>query len=122
MKIGRMAEDMACEYLAAHGHTVVERNWRSGRLEIDIISLDRQGLHIVEVKSRVAPAQAGPEENVGWRKQRRLVSAAKAYLHSEEKRILLEQTEVFFDVFSVIFEGDKAEMQYFPQAYIPINI
>lgn len=122
MKIGRLAEDMACGYLTAHGHTVLARNWRSGHLEIDIISLDGEGLHFVEVKSRVAPVSASPEDNVGYRKQKRLVSAAQHYLHSAEKKALLEQKEVFFDVFSVIFEGGKAEMQYFPQAFIPINI
>lgn len=121
MKIGRMAESLACEYLVRHGHTIVERNWRSGHLEIDIISLDGAGLHFVEVKSRVAPAAAGPEENVGYFKQRKIVAAATRFLHSDEKRSLLARHEVFFDVFSVIFEGEKAEVNWFPQAYIPIN-
>ena len=122
MKVGRMAENLACEYLLARGHSILERNWRSGHLEIDIISLDAAGLHFVEVKARVAPAQAGPEENVGYRKQRRIVSAARSYLHSDEKRSLLAQHEVFFDVFSVIFEGERTEVHFFPQAYIPINV
>ena len=121
MKIGKAAEDLACEYLVRNGHTVVERNWRSGHLEIDIITLDSAGIHFVEVKGRVAPVTADPEENVGYWKQRKLTSAARAYLNSEEKKSLLDQKEVFFDVFSVIFEGGKAEVKYFPQAYIPIN-
>ena len=121
MRIGRMAEDLACGYLARHGHTVVARNWRSGHLEVDIVSTDAAGIHFVEVKSRVAPVQAGPEENVGYRKQQRLAAAARAYLHSAENFSLLGQKEVFFDVFSVIFEGEKVETKYYPQAYIPIN-
>ena len=121
MKIGRMAEDLACGYLARNGHTVVARNWRSGHLEVDIVSTDAAGIHFVEVKSRVAPVQAAPEENVGYRKQKRLVAAARAYLHSEENKPHLVQKEVFFDVFSVIFEGEKIETKYYPQAYIPIN-
>ena len=122
MKIGRMAEDLACGYLTRNGHTVVARNWRSGHLEVDIVSTDAAGIHFVEVKSRVAPVQAGPEENVGYRKQRRLAAAARAYLHSAENISLLGQKEVFFDVFSVIFEGEKVETEYYPQAFIPINI
>lgn len=121
MRIGKAAEDLACGYLVRNGHTVVERNWRSGHLEIDIITLDSAGIHFVEVKGRVAPVTADPEENVGYWKQRKLAAAARAYLHSEDKKSLLEQKEVFFDVFSVIFEGGKAEVKYFPQAYIPIN-
>ena len=122
MKIGRMAEDLACEYLIRHGHTIVERNWRSGHLEVDIVSLDGAGIHFVEVKGRVAPVQAAPEENVGYLKQRRIVTAAKRYLHSKEKTLHFEQKEVFFDVFSVIFEGENVEVNWFPQAYIPINV
>ena len=40
MKIGRVAEDMACEFLMRRGHTILGRNWRSGHLELDVISLD----------------------------------------------------------------------------------
>ncbi|MBO4916705.1 MAG: YraN family protein [Bacteroidales bacterium] len=122
MRLGRRGEDIACEYLLGRGHTVVDRNWRSGHLEIDIVTVDPAGLHFVEVKSRVAPAPAAPEENVGYLKQRRIVTAAKRYLHSEEKMSHFGQMEVFFDVFSVIFEGEKVEVNYFPQAYIPVNV
>lgn len=122
MKLGRRGEDIACKFLIDRGHTVVDRNWRSGHLEIDIVTVDPAGLHFVEVKSRVAPAPAAPEENVGYLKQRRIVAAAKRYLHSEEKMSHFGQMEVFFDVFSVIFEGEKVEVNYFPQAYIPVNV
>jgi putative endonuclease len=122
MKLGRRGEDIACKFLIDRGHTVVDRNWRSGHLEIDIVTVDPAGLHFVEVKSRVAPAPATPEENVGYLKQRRIVAAAKRYLHSGEKMSHFGQMEVFFDVFSVIFEGEKVEVNYFPQAYIPVNI
>lgn len=122
MRLGRRGEDIACKYLLDRGHTVVDRNWRSGHLEIDVVTVDPAGLHFVEVKSRVAPATAAPEENVGYLKQRRIVAAAKRYLHSEEKMSHFGRMEVFFDVFSVIFEGEKVEVNYFPQAYIPIDV
>ena len=122
MRLGRRGEDIACKYLLDRGHTVVDRNWRSGHLEIDVVTVDPAGLHFVEVKSRVAPATATPEENVGYLKQRRIVAAAKRYLHSEEKMSHFGRMEVFFDVFSVIFEGEKVEVNYFPQAYIPIDV
>lgn len=121
MKLGRKAEDMACDYLIKRGHTILGRNWRSGHLELDVISLDPEGIHFVEVKARVAPSQADPEENVGYRKQRRLAAAAQAYLRSAEKKSLLDQNEVFFDIFSVIFEGEKVETKWLPQSFIPIN-
>ena len=104
-EIGRRGEDIACRYLIEKGHTILERNWRSGHLEVDIISLDREGLHFVEVKSRVAPFSAAPEESVGYVKQKRIIAAAERYIHSR-KRIatVFELPDISFDVISIIFE------------------
>ena len=116
---GRRGEDAACRYLTGLGHTVLERNWRSGHLEIDIISLAQDGLHIVEVKTRVAPVAAPPEENVRYDKQRHLARAAQRYLHLKDDR-KLSGLEVFFDIVAVTLKGDCEEIAYFPQAFIPI--
>ena len=39
-ELGRLGEDIACRYLENLGHTILDRNWRWGHLEIDIISFD----------------------------------------------------------------------------------
>lgn len=121
MRLGKKGEEMACEYLIGNGHIILERNWRSGHLEIDIITVAPDGIHFVEVKSRVAPVSASPEENVGYTKQRKLITAAKYYLNSESrKKKLNADMEVFFDVISIVFEGEGAEVNFYPQAYLPI--
>ena len=51
-KLGQVGEELACRYLTEIGHTVIERNWRSGHLEIDVISISPDGIHFVEVKTR----------------------------------------------------------------------
>ena len=56
-ELGRKGEEIVCKYLIDNGHTILERNWRCGHLEIDIISINKIGIHFVEVKSRVAPMQ-----------------------------------------------------------------
>lgn len=124
MKVGRRGEELACEYLIGKGHTILERNWRSGHLELDIISLDKDGIHFVEVKSRVAPVTAQPEENVGYAKQKKLIAAAQRYLHSADRKRKLTSVdlEISFDVVSIIFEGDNFGIEWFPQAYIPLYI
>lgn len=98
------------------GHVVLERNWRKSHLEIDIITRDPEGLHFVEVKSRTAPVSAAPEENVTPLKQRRLVSAAHAYLDEKHPGDL----DVFFDIVTVVFNGERTDIQYYKQAFIPI--
>ncbi|MDD5951483.1 MAG: YraN family protein [Bacteroidales bacterium] len=122
-EIGRRGEDIACRYLIEKGHTILERNWRSGHLEVDIISLDREGLHFVEVKSRVAPFSAAPEESVGYVKQKRIAAAAERYIHSRKRKALVfELPDISFDVISIIFEGGSTGIEWFPGAYIPIHV
>ena len=43
--LGQKGEDIACGLLEGMGHSILERNYRSGHLEIDIISLDADGIH-----------------------------------------------------------------------------
>jgi len=121
-KVGKKGEDQACRYLSSQGHTIIERNFRSAHLEVDIISLKGSELHIVEVKSRTAPSQAPPQANVNRTKQQRLVRAANAYLHSSRRRPLPENLDIIFDVVTVIFEGRTTRIQFFPDAYRPIFV
>lgn len=119
--VGRRGEDAACEYLLKAGHLIVERNRRASHLETDIISLDSAGLHFVEVKTRTAPTTADPEVNVDKAKMRRMVRAANSYLHAGDKP-WTGDTEVFFDVITVILDGDDAIVEYYPQAFIPVYV
>ncbi|MBR1573405.1 MAG: YraN family protein [Bacteroidales bacterium] len=118
-EIGRKGEDIVCQYLMTHGHAILDRNWRSGHLELDIVSLARDGIHFVEVKSRVAPVMAQPEENVRSAKKQRVARAAKHYLEQKNDDLLSTQ-EAWLDVASVIFSEDGAQVEYFPRAYVPI--
>ena len=117
-KTGRIGEEAACRYLTRLGHMIVDRNWRTSHLETDIITMDRAGLHFVEVKTRKAPAIAEPERNVGPLKQKRLVRAASAYLHDNQIK-WIDAQEVFFDVISVLICPDGPQIKYYPQAFIP---
>ena len=49
---GRRGEDAACSYLLRHGYSIVERNYRCRRGEIDIIAAKDGGAVFVEVKTR----------------------------------------------------------------------
>ena len=115
---GRRGEDAAAAYLAAAGHRILERNWRSGHLEVDIISETPDAIHFVEVKARTLPCQAPPEENVGPVKQKRITAAALGYIHRKN----CFGKEVFFDVISVVYSASGTKIEYFPQAWIPMYL
>ena len=118
---GKKGEDVACDLLAGRGHTILERNHRVGHLEIDIISVSADGIHFVEVKARRESIQAPPQDNVDHVKQRRIAAAAKGYLRSR-KGLPFNGCECHFDVIAVIFKDNTAQVDYFPDAYIPIYV
>ena len=120
--VGRKGEQEAGAYLSRLGHRILARNWRSGHLELDLVTLTGNELHIVEVKSRTAPVMAPPQRNVDRRKQQRLVAAAQAFLRSDGRKNLPADLEVFFDVLTVVFYGTGADfaVDYYPKAFIPL--
>ena len=51
-ELGKWGEDIASEYLIHNGYQIVERDWKSGRRDIDIIATD--GNRLSSLKSRPA--------------------------------------------------------------------
>ena len=118
---GRRGEEIACRLLETKGHTILERNFRVGHLEIDIISAAADGIHFVEVKTRRHSIQAPPQENVDIIKQRRLAKAAQGYLRTK-KGLPYRCHECLFDIVAITFSGDTARTEIFEQAFIPIYL
>ena len=118
--VGERGEQEACNFLLAEGHRILKRNWRSGHLELDIISVCGKVLHIVEVKTRSAGAPVRPEFNVRQDKRCRMVRAAADFLHSDPDKRALAVEEVQFDVLSVEFGREGPIIEYYPRAFIPV--
>ena len=71
------------------GYSILERNARTRRGELDIVARHRDTLVFVEVKTGRSGAQAGPERPalaVGAQKQRRLRLLAREWLANREPR------------------------------------
>ncbi len=115
---GKFGEDMAADYLAGKGFSILARNWRSGHYELDIVALDGDGIHFVEVRTRINP-EILPQETVKSPKQRKVVEAAKRFLKEEAYRNFSD-FEAFFDVVGVTVAGEGSELEYIPQAFIPM--
>lgn len=120
-ELGKQGEDIACAFLEGLGHQILERNWRSGHQEIDIISLGADGIHFVEVKTRRESIQAPPQENVDGRKQHRITKAAGAFLKSGKGQAF-GCRDCQFDIVAVTLIDEHVRIEYFPQAYIPIYL
>ena len=77
---GMAGEYAVVEYLRARGAIIVERNWRSGRYETDIIAKHKGCLCFVEVKTRSVTGLTPPEAALTPTKCRSLQRSAAIYM------------------------------------------
>ncbi len=82
--LGRLGEDLAAHYLSGAGYRVLDRNWRCGAGEIDLVALDRDELVFVEVKTRSSIAFGHPLEAITPVKLARLRRLAAAWCEAHE--------------------------------------
>ncbi|MDR0647148.1 MAG: YraN family protein [Puniceicoccales bacterium] len=78
---GILGEDLARRYLKKKGYKILERNWRSGRCEIDIIAKDRECIVFVEVRTRQENQLCSGYDSVNRHKKQMLKRGIKLYLH-----------------------------------------
>lgn len=112
---GQVGEELAAGYLVQKGYTILEKNWRFGREEIDIIAQEKDMLVVVEVKTRSGSFFGDPEEFVDKQKQRHLIKAANGYI---EKNNL--DLEVRFDIIGVILSGKNHKINHIEDAFHPV--
>jgi putative endonuclease len=77
---GEAAEALAARFLAGRGLEIVARNYRTRLGEVDLVAREGEVLVFVEVRLRSWAAYGGAAASVDWRKQRRIVAAARHYL------------------------------------------
>ena len=111
--LGRSGEDAACDLYRRLGFEVVERNYRSGRGEIDLVARRDDTLVFCEVKTRRSQDWGLPAEAVDWAKQAQLRRLAAAWM-SERKP---GYVDFRFDVVSVIVRGQQVEVTHIPDAF-----
>lgn len=103
-RTGLFGEEKAAEYLGEHGHTVLQRRWRSRAGELDLVTLDGGDLVATEVKTRHGTGYGHPFEAVTEQKLQRLhrLLAEFAATHAiwpRRRRV---------DVIAVLLERDSA--------------
>ena len=116
-ELGRRGERIAEQWLVKNGWHVVERRFRSGHRDIDLV-VERSGAEgrlvaFVEVKARVSSAYGGPLGAVHWRKQREMARAARDWMSRERAA----GDNFRFDVVGVLFGGRSPEVVHIENAF-----
>ncbi|PJZ26037.1 hypothetical protein CH352_05505 [Leptospira hartskeerlii] len=104
---GKEGENIATELLLKLGHTILERNFRIKRGEIDIISEKENVLYFTEVKYWARTSPLHPLEIFGTNKIRRMKTAATYYL---SKNVSFRD---HFVSFSLALITEKRELKYY---------
>lgn len=94
---GAKGEAIAAAYMCRQGYTVLQRNYRAGRCEIDLILKQGETIVFAEVKARTTGAYGLGREAVTPAKQHNIIKAAQAYLAANG----LYEAPIRFDVLEV---------------------
>lgn len=78
--IGKIGEDIACQFLIRRGYTILERNYMERIGEIDIIAKKNREIVFVEVKSRKSMKNGDGIDSITRQKIRHIENVSKIYI------------------------------------------
>lgn len=78
--LGDRGEEIAARHLRERGWTVLDRNFRLGRKEIDLVARRGETVAFVEVKTRGGRGYGHPLEAITWKKRREIGQVAQAWI------------------------------------------
>lgn len=106
--IGILGEQEAANILKKKGYRVIEKNWRMGHLEVDLIAENKKEIIFVEVKARTTTfGNKMPEEYVDTLKRKRIIAAANAYIKYRQ----IEKNPRF-DIIGILIEPQTNNITY----------
>jgi putative endonuclease len=115
--LGERGERIAELWLVERGWRVVERRFRSGHRDIDLVmeQVGAEGrlIAFVEVKTRVSSGFGGPLAAVHWRKQREMARAARDWM----ARHRVAGDAFRFDVVGVIYQAGGTQILHVENAF-----
>lgn len=110
---GELGERIAERWLRRSGWRVLQRRFRSGHRDIDLV-VERDGtVAFVEVKARRGEAFGQPVEAVNWRKQKELTKSAMVWIDRHGRA-----SEVYrFDVIGVLVTDGRVRVRHVTDAF-----
>lgn len=112
-QVGSKGEEIAADYLTGKGYEIIERNYRYGHGEIDIIAKDKCFLVFVEVKTRNNKNFGAPELSVSKSKQKQIRRIAEAYLYEKD----ITDTDCRLDVIGITYEDNSPVVNHIENAF-----
>ena len=110
--LGNKGEQLAINFLLKKGYTILDKNWRFQKAEVDIIARKNETLAVVEVKTRSSIDFGNPQDFVNPKKIKLLVSAIDEYVISKDLDV-----DVRFDIIAIIKENNNFTIEHLKDAF-----
>jgi putative endonuclease len=111
--LGVTGEQVAERWLRRRGWRVIQRRFRSGHRDIDLIAELGSTVAFIEVKARSGQEFGDPVEAVNWKKRRELLRSAHCWIDRHGR-----SGEVYrFDVIGVLMDGDVVRIRHVENAF-----
>lgn len=111
--LGEFGERVAERWLRLRGWRVVQRRFRNGHRDIDLVVEHDGMVAFVEVKARRGDTFGDPVGAVNWKKQRELGRSARVWIARHGRR----SDAYRFDVIGVLLDGDRVRVRHVEDAF-----
>jgi len=110
---GELGERIAERWLRRRGWRLVQRRFRNGHRDIDLV-VERDGIvAFVEVKARRGAEFGGPVQAVNYRKRKQLERSAMVWIDRHGR----DQESYRFDVVGVLLDGADVRICHVENAF-----
>lgn len=111
---GKMAEQIACNYLQKQGLILLEKNYRCFLGEVDLIMKDNQHIVFIEVRSRKRTEYGSALESVTKPKQMRIIRTATHFLQTKKWLFKINSR---FDIVQVHLTCNTKPLEWIKNAF-----
>jgi putative endonuclease len=111
-ELGKKGEQLAVDYLINNNYTIIERNYRFDKAEVDIIAKKNETLAIIEVKTRSTADFGDPQDFVKPKQIQRLVKAVDEYVTENNLDV-----EIRFDIIAIVKTGKTYDIEHLRNAF-----
>lgn len=115
-EFGVLGEQIATRYLEDQGYVILDRNYRRGHKEVDIIALDHGEIAVVEVKTRTNEEYFTAEQAVDHQKRQNIIRVANNYVRRYHR-----SEPIRFDIIAIVGNGPHAEIRHTKNAFNIMN-
>jgi putative endonuclease len=111
--LGRASELLAADYLLARGYAILNRNYRVGHKEVDLVVQRDRVVAFVEVKGRAGKGWGHPLEAITWAKRREISYVARVWIAAHGRPEAIYR----FDAIAVVWTRREPVLEHVPDAW-----